>query len=368
MASRRNVRYAVVGLGHLSQMAILPAFKSTPSSSLVALVSGEQRKLAALGKKYGVERLYSYDQYDRCLQEGVDAVYIVLPNHLHRDYTIRALNAGVHVLVEKPMAVTSEECRDMIRAARRNKRKLMVAYRLHFEKTNLEAIRVAAEGEIGQLRFFSSEFAQQVTPGNVRVTEPVRRGGGPVYDMGVYCINAARYLFRDEPTQVLAMSASGPGQRFAKAEEMTAVVMRFPDERLATFTASFGAADVGKYTLVGTSGSLIADPAYGYHESLQLEVREGSKTRGRAFAQRDHFAAEMGYFSRCILQDRVPEPSGEEGLADVRIIEAIYRSLKLGRAVRLPAMSKRRRPSLKQEIHRPAHGAPKTVKVQAPSR
>src|ERR1051326_2986404 len=133
----RKVRYAVVGLGHLAQVAVLPAFAQAKNSELVALVSGSPTKLLKVGRQYGMDRLYSYDQYDKCLHEGVDAVYIVLPNHLHREYTVRAANAGVHVLCEKPMAVTSEECRQMIAAANKNKCKLMVAYRLHFEKANL---------------------------------------------------------------------------------------------------------------------------------------------------------------------------------------------------------------------------------------
>ncbi|HEY2804613.1 MAG TPA: Gfo/Idh/MocA family oxidoreductase [Gemmatimonadales bacterium] len=365
---KRKIRYAVVGLGHLSQVAILPAFASARHSELVALVTGDPLKARKLSRKYRIDRVYSYDEYEECLAQGVDAVYIVLPNHLHRDFTIRAAKAGVHVLCEKPMAVSSAECRDMIAAMRRHKLKFMTAYRLHFERTNLEAISLARSGKLGELRFFGSEFSQQVNDGNVRVVEPSRRGGGPVYDMGVYCMNAARYLFGDEPVEVQATSASARDPRFRKTEEMTAVTMRFPGERIATFTVSFGAVDVDMYTLVGTRGSLIAKPAYGYHDPLNLEITIGERTRTRQFAKRDHFAAEMDYFSNCILDGREPEPDGVEGLADVRIIEAIYQSIRSGRAVKLPKESRRRRPSLVQEVHRPAHGAPRTVKVQAPKR
>jgi predicted dehydrogenase len=144
----------------------------------------------------------------------------VLPNHLHREYAVRAAEAGVHVLCEKPMAVTSKECHQMIAAAGRNKCKLMVAYRLHFERANLEAIKIARSGKLGDLRFFDSQFAQQVAPGNVRITQPSTAGGGPVYDMGIYCINAARYLFGDEPREISAMSARRSDARFRKTEEM----------------------------------------------------------------------------------------------------------------------------------------------------
>src|SRR6202521_3289513 len=192
--SKRRVRYAVVGLGHIAQVAVLPAFRNAANSELFALVSGDSNKLEKVGKKYALEHLYSYEDYSRALS-NVDAVYLALPNHLHREYAVRAAAAGVHVLCEKPMAVTSQDCQAMIRAADLNRVKLMIAYRLHFEAGNLHAIQVAKSGKLGDLRIFTSEFCQQVAGDNVRVGEHVTRGGGPLYDMGVYCINAARYLF-----------------------------------------------------------------------------------------------------------------------------------------------------------------------------
>src|SRR5882724_13017882 len=269
-----KVRYAVVGLGHIAQVAVLPAFKSARNSRIAALVSGDPRKRKTLGKKYRVARGFSYEEYDQALSL-VDAVYLALPNHLHKEYAVRAAEAGVHVLCEKPMAVTEEECEAMIAAAEKNRIKLMAAYRLHFEKGNLEAIQTIKNGRLGKPRIFSSDFAQQVKANNVRVTEPVSRGGGPVYDMGVYCINAARYLFGAEPIQVFATSASKNEARFRNAEEMTAAVIKFPGDRLATFTASFGAADIGRYTLVGTRGTLTADPGYEYAEGINLRVTIG---------------------------------------------------------------------------------------------
>ena len=365
--SSRRIRYAVVGLGHLAQVAVLPAFKGAENSELVALVSGDPKKREKLARKYGVDRDYSYEEYEECLAQGVDAVYLVLPNHLHREYAVRAAKAGVHVLCEKPMAVTEEDCEVMIEAAEANQIKLMIAYRLHFEKANLEAIRLAESGKLGELRFFGSEFAQQVDPENVRVTMPVEQGGGPVYDMGVYCINAARYVFRAEPTEIFAFSANRTEERFRKTEEMTSVVMCFAGERLATFTCSFGAAPVGNYTLAGTKGTLVADPAYEYSEGLSHRVTINEKTKTIKFPKRDQFAAELVYFSDCILKNKDPEPSGYEGLIDVRIVEAIYKSARTGRMVVLPEMSKTRRPTKRQQISRPAHGLPKTVNAKSPS-
>lgn len=366
MASARKVRYAVVGLGHISQVAVLPGFRTAKNSELVALVSSDSEKLQKLAAKYDVARVYSYEQYEEALR-NVDAVYITVPNHLHKEYAVRALDAGVHVLCEKPMAVTQSECREMMQAARRNDRKLMIAYRLHFESANLEAIDIARKKRLGDLRFFSSEFAQNVDPDNVRVQEPSARGGGPVYDMGVYCINAARYLFGDEPTQVFASSASKDERRFDKTEEMMSVMLRFPGERVATFTVSFGANDISRYTLVGTKGTLTAEPAYEYARGLAFTITEGEETHKRRFPKRDQFAAEILYFSDCILKNKEPETSGLEGLADVRVVEAIYRSARENRMIELPDFPEKRRPTLQQEIRRPGHGKPETIDVKSPS-
>ena len=365
--ARRKVRYAVVGLGHIAQVAVLPAFKNAPNSELFALVSGDSDKLEKVGKKYSLEHLYSYEDYSRALS-NVDAVYLALPNHLHREYAVRAAAAGVHVLCEKPMAVTSEDCQAMIEAAKQNHAKLMIAYRLHFEAANLEAIQMANSGKLGDLRIFTSEFAQRVAEGNVRVTEPASRGGGPVYDMGVYCINAARYLYGSEPIEVLAVTANKGDKRFRLVEEMTSVMMRFPEERLATFTCSFGAVDVSRYALIGTKGVLRADPAYEYAMAIKHQVTIGEKTKNKAFPKRDQFAAQLVYFSDCVLKDNEPEPSGLEGLADVRIVEAIYESARAKKAIPIPALPGKKKPTLSQEIHRSAHGKPRIVHAKPPSR
>ena len=363
----RTVRYAVVGLGHLAQVAVLPAFSRLQNSEIAALVTSDKRKAKVLARRYRVSDVYDYSQYEECLADDIDAVYIVLPNHQHCEFTVRAAKAGVHVLCEKPMAVSVAECRKMIAAMRQSRRRLMIAYRLHFEKSNLESIAAGQSSKLGKLRFFSSDFGQQVMGSNVRLTEPTRKGGGPVFDMGIYCINAARYLFRAEPTEVWATSASIGEARFRNAEEMTAVTMRFPGERLATFTASFGSADIGRYTLVGTKGVLTADPGYEYAEGLGFQIKVGEKTVKRQYPKRDQFAAEISYFSECILKNREPEPSGLEGLADIRVIEGIYRAVKSGRVVKLPTFDKRSRPSLRQEIRKRPHDKPETVDVTPPS-
>src|SRR5688572_6530802 len=156
------VRYGVVGLGHIAQVAVLPAFAHAGRNSrLTALVSDDPDKLRFAGRKYRVKQLYSYDEYDQCLA-NVDAVYIALPNSMHAEYTVRAAEAGVHVLCEKPMAVTAEECEVMIESCRRHRVKLMIAYRLHFEEINLGVIDLVRKKKIGEPKYFNSSFSMVV--------------------------------------------------------------------------------------------------------------------------------------------------------------------------------------------------------------
>jgi predicted dehydrogenase len=367
----KKIRYAVVGLGNLAQKVVLPAFTGAANCELAALVTGDKTKSKKLSKLYGIDRAYSYDEYDQCLRSGaIDAVFIGLPNHLHCDYAVRAANAGIHVLCEKPMAIDEDECRRMIAASKKSKTKLMIAYRLHFEPATLHAVELAASGKLGELRYFTAAFSQQVAAGNVRVTEPVDRGGGSLYDMGVYCINAARYLFREEPTEVVGAMARGGDPRFRKSEEeMTTAILRFPGERLATITSSFGAAPFSEYSLVGTKGSLRLSPAYEYADPLRSEVKVGNREPvQREYPLLDQFGAELMYFSDCILNNREPEPDGYEGLADIRIVRAIIESARSGVPVKLPPFQKRSRPSKKLLIRKPPVPMAKPVNAPSPSR
>jgi predicted dehydrogenase len=366
---RRSVRYAVIGLGHIAQAAVLPAFQHARRNSvLTALVSGEKKKLAGLGRRYAVNQLCSYDEADALFASGeIDAVYIALPNDMHKDWTVRAAGAGLHVLCEKPMAVTARDCEQMIRATRRARVKLMIAYRLHFERANLEATKLARSGSLGDLRFFSSDFSMQVRKDNVRLIRA--KGGGPLYDIGVYCINAARYCLSEDPIEVWASATKSKDPRFRQVDETVIGTLRFKDERLASFTCSFGAADRSTYTVVGTRGSITLDPAYEYAEGLAYSAKVGGRERKRKFGKSDQFAAELSYFSDCILRNREPEPSGLEGLADVRVIEGMLRSIRTGRPVRLKATQRRRRPTMRQEIRRPAvPREPKLIDVESSSR
>src|SRR5438132_3880640 len=312
--SGKKVRYAVVGLGYIAQIAVLPAFKHARNSELRALVSSDPKKLKELGRKYVVSNTYSYEDYASCLESGeVDAVYIALPNVMHREYTERAARAGIHVLCEKPMAITEQECESMIEAAQRNRVKLMIAYRLHFEEANLRAVDIVNSGKLGRPRIFNSVFSQQVKEGDIRLQKEL--GGGTLYDIGIYCINAARYLFGEEPEEVSAFTGNNGEERFQEVEEACSAILRFPQDKLAGFTSSFGAADVSAYEVVGTKGILRVDPAYEFAESLEHELIIKGETQRRMFPKRDQFAPELLYFSNCIKNNQDPEPSEAEGLA-----------------------------------------------------
>ena len=364
-AGKRSIRYAVVGLGHIAQVAVLPAFAhARRNSELAAVVSDDAGKRREVAKRYKLDHAYSYDQFDDCLKV-VDAVYIALPNSMHAEYTIRAARAGVNVLCEKPMAVTVKECEQMIAACRRAKVKLMIAYRLHFEALNLEAIDLARKGRLGVLKFFNSSFSMTVRRGDIRTKRA--HGGGSLYDIGVYCINAARNLFRAEPTQVSAVSINSGLASLAEIDETTAATLRFGDEQVATFITSFNASAVAAYRIVGTKGDLHADPAYEYAEGLEYRLTLDGRTTRKAFAKHDQFAPELLYFSDCILKRREPEPSGEEGLQDVRIVQALYKSAQSGRPVAIPPFTKRVRPTGRQRITRPGLKKPRLIKVQSAS-
>lgn len=365
-AHPRKIRYALVALGHISQNAVLPGFLNAKANSeLTALVSDDPKKMKELSETYQVPHCYSYDDYEKCLHSGqVDAVYLALPNNLHREFTLRTARAGIHVLCEKPMGLNERECRDMIRVCGENRVKLMIAYRLHFERANLEAIHVIKSGAIGEPRFFNSLFSMQAKEG---IRTRAETGGGTVYDIGIYCINAARYLFQAEPLEVFAFSEFGHDRRFREVDEMTAATLRFPGQRLATFTSSFGAADEATYEVVGTRGKLRMHQAYEYSEGIEMEITdEQGRVKKKSFKKRDQFGPELIYFSDCILKNREPEPSGVEGLCDVRVICALYQSARKGMPITLEKFQRRRRPTLRQEIRRPFRKPLEKVHTRSP--
>ena len=361
----KHVRYALVGLGWISQEVVLPGFGNAKNSELAALVTGDPEKASKLGAEYKIAQSVGYDAYDKLLRGGgIDAVYIGLPNSMHKDFAVRAAQAGVHVLCEKPMAGSVSECEEMIHAAEQNNVRLMIAYRLHFEPGNLRAIQVIKDGEIGEPRIFSSVFSQQVAEDNVRLKKDM--DGGPLMDMGVYPINACRYLFQDEPIEVTGVGVRSGDPRFSEVHEGMTGILRFTGDRLGVFTCSFGAAAADSYQVVGTKGELWMNPAYDYHNELKLITHIAGKQRETPFKKVDQFGAEIEYFSDCILNGKEPEPSGYEGLADIRIVEALLESMRSCKPVKLEPFERKHRPQQEQAFEKAPVKPGKIVNAQSP--
>ncbi|HKQ68197.1 MAG TPA: Gfo/Idh/MocA family oxidoreductase [Polyangiaceae bacterium] len=363
-AQQERVRYAVVGAGRVAQASVLPAFANTrDDAELCAIVSNERDKREALAIRYGVTYTGSYDAYEEVLAaSNADAVYIALPNALHREYTERAAEAGVHVLCEKPMAMTEDDCHAMIRAADKRGVFLMIAYRLHFEEANLTAIEIGRSGNIGEPRVVTAVHTQSLArPNDIRTKRSL--GGGALFDLGPYCVNAARYLLRAEPVEVTAWQATGTSEASCEVDETTSAMLRFHDGRIATFTVSQAAARSSSLRVIGTLGSLRVEPAFLHQGALEHYLTVGETTEHRVFRQRDQFAAEIAYFSKCIRRMLEPEPSGWEGLADVRVLVAIQNAARSGIPTELSPFERTQRPDLRQNIELPPSSTPKVIEA-----
>jgi predicted dehydrogenase len=360
-ADGREVRYAVVGAGWIAQEDFMPGVAKTGNSVMTALVTGDARKGRELSEKYEIEHVCGYDGFDALLNSGrIDAIYLATPNTMHRDFTIRALTAGIHVLCEKPMAPTIDDCRAMIEAGQKSGAKLMIAYRLHFEEATLEAIETVRSGKLGQPRIFSSIFTQQVESSNHRTAGD--KWAGPLPDMGPYPINGVRNLFGAEPIEAFGRTASAKGDgRFSEIPEMVSVWLRFPDERIAQFTISYGSEAVSDYRVSGTEGDLMMTPGFTWEKGQTLAVTVKGKKDEKTFDKVDQFAGETKYFSDCVLDNKEPEPDGEEGLCDVCVIKAIEKSIANGKVEPVEQIARSKRPTRKQVQKLPASKPPELV-------
>lgn len=360
----RKVRYAVVGGGWISQAAFMPGVAQTGNSEMTAIVTGDPKKAQALAETYGL-RTFTYDQYPEALASNLfDAVYLALPNGMHKDYAVPALEAGCHVLLEKPMAVSVAECEAINAAAQASGAKLMLAYRLHFEPGTLDAIARVRAGEIGEPRLFTSTFGQHVSGDNHRAKQGY--WAGPVPDMGTYAINAARNLFGEEPVEVSALGSRRPDSPFA-FDGTVAVTLRFPSGRLAQFTVSYETEGVDAYRVAGTGGDLHMQPAYLFGLGLAGTLTRDEDSEPLRYPSVDQFGGQTRYFSDCILHDRSPEPDGEEGLCDIRVLAAVERALATGRTQTLEPMTRRTRPDpSSQRMELPEVEPPAMVNAATP--
>ena len=365
----KKVRYGIVALGDISQESLMPGVAHTGNSVITALVTGDATKAAELAKRYDVpaDAVYGYEQFAAFLASGkVDAIYLATPNFRHAEFAVPALRAGVHVLLEKPMEISVARCQEILDAQKAGGAKLMVAYRLHFEPATLAIVELLRSGGLGEVRGFTSTFSQNVKPTNHRVTNGVE--AGPVFDMGPYPINAVRNLFGAEPIEAFAVGTKSADAGLPMDFDHTvAVTLKFPGERVAQFTVSYVGDAINDYTVLGSEGNLRADPAYMFGTPLAYELNVGTKKTHQSFKSTDHFGGEVKNFSDCILNGTDPEPDGEEGLLDVRVIEAIVASLKTGRPVPLEPRTRSKRIDTGQAEKLRPPSIPSPVNTEKPS-
>ena len=331
--------WAVVGLGSYALGQVIPEFPAARQAKLTAFVSGNPAKARDLGARYGVEHLYDYRTYDRMADNpAIDCVYIVLPVGLHAEYTIRALEAGKHVLCEKPMASTSAECEAMIAAAKANDRQLGVGYRVHFEPHNREALRRIREGEIGTMRYIQCDHgfnaSLQYPPHKWRL-EKTLGGGGSMYDVGIYGINTSLMMLEDQPVEVSAAYAyPRDDPRFVEVEGGIDWRMRMASGINVQGSSSYCYGPyAARQRYFGSEASIVMDPATTYYDNTLVMDGGGPRREIGAGNSREQFAAQLDGFSAAARANRPHLTPGEMGLRDLRLMEAMYRSAENGGAV-----------------------------------
>ncbi|WP_131194399.1 Gfo/Idh/MocA family protein [Lichenihabitans psoromatis] len=338
----KRLGVAVVGLGHLSLGEILPGFGQSKSVKVVALVSGHREKARAVAAEYNVpERaLYDYASFDSIKNNPeIDFVYIVLPNAMHLEFVTRAAQAGKHVLCEKPMATTSADAELMIAACRDAKVKLMIAYRMQYEATQRAAMAMVRKKEIGELRLIQAVNGQNDTPGQWRQVKAIA-GGGSLPDVGIYCYNAFRYLTGEEPVEVTGRMTQPTGDpRFSQVEDLANFTLQFPSGVMGVGTSGYSIHEARALKAMGTTGWIGLYNAFAYNNIAMTVSRKDGEVNGidhRQYPPKSQFATEMDHFADAIRRDVVPHTPGEEGLQDIRIMEAIYRAAEGGSPVKMP--------------------------------
>jgi predicted dehydrogenase len=328
-AQEPKIGYAVIGLGRIAGH-FMPGVLSTTNSQITALVSGHRDKAVRIAAEYGVPQssIYNYDNFDEIARNpAVGAVYVALPNSMHAEYAIRAAKAGKHVLCEKPMSTTVADAEAMIAACKAAKVKLMIAYRCHYEPTNLKAIRLIRDGALGQVQAIESANGFNIAPREWRLNKKLA-GGGPLFDVGIYSLNACRYLTGEEPSQIsVYASVIDRDGRFNQVEENVSWTMKFPSGIVASCNTTYGANMTGFYRVHGSKGWLDANPAF-YYDGLRLRAEFPGTQLDELNPARDpsHFVLQAEHFSHCIQNGLEPKTPGEEGLRDMRYITEIYRS------------------------------------------
>ena len=335
---KEKLGYALVGLGRLSTNQIAPALEKTVNSELAAVVSGTPAKREKWAEQYGLDgHTYSYDDWDKLAEDdAVDVVYVVTPNGLHKRDTLNAASAGKHVFCEKPMANTSQDCRDMIAACEDAGRKLGIAYRCQFEPHHLRAAEAIREGAVGDLLGLGSAFGflfpDAPFPGQQgwRIDGKLA-GGGPLMDVGIYSLQFCRMMTGREPETVTAQTVTTDPEKFDEVEETLFWSMRFPEADgrpavAANCGTTYAFNGMQHAEAFGDRGSVLLDPSFGY-----TGIKGFVKGEPMNLTTPDQFATEMDAFSKACLTGSDFKCPGEEGLRDLLAIEAIYKAAETGK-------------------------------------
>ena len=341
MPSSKRVGYAVAGLGFIAETSVLPAFRHSKKCKLVALVSHDPKRARQLGAKFGVHvnACYGYENYAQCLNHpGVDAVFVASMNAVHAEQTIRAAAAGKHVLCEKPLGTSVEECRRMVEACRKNRVYLMTAYRKYFEPGSVALKKLITRGKLGRLRHMFSTYTEIVDPAKV-AWQLNRRlaGGGSLMDIGIYCVNTMRWLAGNSPIEATAHIWTDDRKRFGEVEDSIAFRLTHPEGLVCQGTSSYSAQAASFVQVHGDKGWAALNPAFAFEEERRLFGKIQGKWFEQKFKVMDEFVLELDHFADCIRRHRDPKSDGMEGLLDVATIQAIYQSARENRTVPIAA-------------------------------
>jgi len=333
----KKLGFAIVGIGRLSINQLLPAFARCKYARLAALVSGDADKAKKFASQYDLDEkhIYSYADFDKIAHDdSVDIVYIVLPNGMHAEYTIRAAKAGKNVFCEKPMANTVDECKQMIDACNAAKVKLSIAYRMQFEPYTQALIDMCRRQVQGRMRIISAEHGFNIGGGTWR-TNARLAGGGPLMDVGIYCLNAARYLVGAEPIEVSAqMEQPGDDPRFKEVEASMVFTLKFAGGALACCSTSYAGNIGSRLRVMNEGGDVFLEPAFSYG-APKMWIRERNQMKQAVYPAVDQFAYEMDVISRQLTENKPLLTPGAEGLADVRVMQSLYTTAREGKTIKL---------------------------------
>lgn len=329
------LRIAIMGLGSYATR-VAEAMQSSKKAKLVGLISGTPSKIKSWKGKYSIadKNCYNYENFDRIKDNPeIDAVYIITPNALHRSQCIRVANAGKHVICEKPMAINASEGQEMVDACKKANVKLLVGYRMHFEAKTLEIIRMRNAGDFGKALFFQGLCGFRIGDPNQWRLNKQLSGGGAMMDIGIYAVNGARYMIGEEPTWVTAQETKTDPVKFKEGiDETIQFQFGFPGGATASCLSTYSMNNLDRFFLNGEKGFAEMQPSTGYGP-IEGRTHKGALTHQHI----THQTVQMDEMADIILQNKKPivPVDGEEGLKDLKIIDAIYLAAKTGKRVDL---------------------------------